>query len=350
MKFDFIIGNPPYQEETVGDNETYAPQIYHKFIDASYTIGEAVELIHPGRFLFNAGSTPKAWNQKMLEDTHFKILFYEPDTKKVFPNAFITGGIAISYHNEKQDYGAIGVFTVFSELNTILHKVTNHKSFDSIEPIVITRTIYRLTDKMHQDHPEAISQLSSGHAYDMSSNIFERLPQIFYNQPPEDGYDYICMLGRIGTERTYKYIRRDYVKKVDNLDKYKIVLARADGAAGTIGNPIPARIIGQPIVEHPGTGTTESFLSIGSLDTIEEANALLQYVKTKFVRTLIGVLKTTQDINPGKWKYVPIQDFSPSSDIDWSQSIPQIDQQMYRKYGLTDEEIAFIETHVKEMT
>ena len=349
MKFDYVIGNPPYQDETVGDNETYAPQIYYKFMDASYSVGKAVELIHPGRFLFNAGSTPKAWNEKLLNDPHFKILHYEPDTHKIFPSASITGGIAISYRNESKEYGSIGVFTVFPELNTILHKVSTHSSFISIEPMVITRTIYRLTDKMHQDHPEAISQLSRGHAYDMSSNIFERLPQIFYNQSPIDGNKYIRMLGRIGTERVYKYIRRDYVKEVVNTDKFKIVLARADGAAGTIGNPIPARIIGQPIIEIPGTGTTESFLSIGSLSSQEEAIALLQYIKTKFVRTLVGILKTTQDINPGKWKYVPAQDYTLSSDIDWSQPVSDIDRQLYRKYSLSDEEIAFIETHVKEM-
>ncbi len=350
MKFDFIIGNPPYQEATVGDNDTYAPQIYHKFMDAAFEVGDAVELIHPGRFLFNAGSTPKAWNEKMLSDSHFKILHYEPDTRRIFPNALITGGIAISYHNESIEYGPIGVFTVFPELNSILHKVSTHPSFDSIEPIVVTRTIYRLTDKMHEDHPEAISQLSDGHAYDMSSNIFERLPQIFFDKKPNDSHSYIRMLGRLGTERTYKYIREDYVKRVHNLYKYKLVLAQADGAAGTIGNPIPARIIGMPIIEEPGTGTTESFISIGSFDTHEIALAALKYVKTRFARALVSVLKVTQAIPPGKWKYVPLQDFSPASDIDWSKSIPQIDQQLYHKYGLTDEEIAFIETHVKEMT
>ncbi len=66
-------------------------------------------------------------------------------------------------------------------------------------------------------------------------------------------------------------------------------------------------------------------------------------------RALISVLKITQDVNPGKWKYVPLQDFTASSDIDWSQSIAEIDRQLYRKYGLDDDEINFIETHVKEM-
>ena len=75
----------------------------------------------------------------------------------------------------------------------------------------------------------------------------------------------------------------------------------------------------------------------------------MKYIKTKFARTLLDVLKVTQDNDRGVWKYVPLQDFTPSSDIDWSKSIHEIDLQLYRKYGLSVEEIEFIETHVKEM-
>lgn len=104
-----------------------------------------------------------------------------------------------------------------------------------------------------------------------------------------------------------------------------------------------------PSIEPPGTGSTESFFSIGAFDTLDEAQAALKYVKTKFARTMLGVLKTTQDITPQKWEHVPLQDFTSSSDIDWSKSIPEIDQRLYKKYGLDEKEIAFIESHVKEM-
>ena len=107
MKFDFIIGNPPYQEEQGGDNKTFAPPIYHKFMDESYKLSDNVELIHPARFLFNAGSTPKDWNAKMLNDPHYKIIYYEKDGSKIFPGTDIKGGVAISYRNSKKDYGAI---------------------------------------------------------------------------------------------------------------------------------------------------------------------------------------------------------------------------------------------------
>ena len=183
----------------------------------------------------------------------------------------------------------------------------------------------------------------------MSTNIFERLPQIFFAEKPNDNADYIKIIGREGGKRVYKFIRADYVNQVSNLFKYKIVSSKADGASGTIGNPIPARIMGMPSIEPPGTGSTESFFSIGAFDTLDEAQAALKYVKTKFARTMLGVLKTTQDITPQKWEHVPLQDFTSSSDIDWSKSIPEIDQRLYKKYGLDEKEIAFIESHVKEM-
>lgn len=348
--FDFAIGNPPYQEEFSTDgNKTYAAPVYNDFMDAANDVADKVELIHPARFLFNAGSTPKAWNEKMLNDPHFKILRYEADASKVFPNTSINGGVAVSYHNSEENYGAIEIFCKFNEMNSILQKVFKRADFNSMEEIVVTRTAFHLTDKMHADFPDAINRLSKGHAYDMSSNIFERIPNVFNESKPTDGHNYIRIYGRLGTMRTYRYIRKDYVNDVSNLYSYKVITAAADGAAGQIGQPIPARIMGKPMVAEPGVGYTESFISIGTFKTIKEANALEKYVRTKFARTMLGILKVTQHITPIKWKYVPLQDFTDKSDLDWSKSIHEIDLQLYRKYGLSVEEINFIETHVKEM-
>lgn len=102
MKFDVIIGNPPYQEERTGDNKQFAPPVYNYFIDEAQKIGDIFELIHPARFLFNAGSTPKEWNNKMLKDEHFKILHYENDSTNFFGETTITGGVVISYHDKNK--------------------------------------------------------------------------------------------------------------------------------------------------------------------------------------------------------------------------------------------------------
>lgn len=281
--------------------------------------------------------------KKLIQLHYLKVLYFEQDSSKVFSNTDIKGGVAITYYNKSENIGAIGTFTAHKELNEILKKVNGQDTFLSFSKIVITRMAYRLTNKMHEDYPNAIKQLSNGHAYDMSTNIFERLPQIFFDEKPNDGEEYIQILGRANNERAYKYVRREYINTVSNLDKYKIFLPKANGI-GALGE-----VLSSPILGGPGVGSTETFLSIGAFSNINEAKAALKYIKTKFARALLGILKTTQDITPEKWKCVPLQDFTESSDINWNMSIANIDKQLYKKYGLSKEEIAFIESKVKEM-
>ncbi len=341
-KFDFVIGNPAYQDQTIGDNKGFAPPVYDKFIDEAIKIADKVEMIHPARFLFNAGSTPKAWNEKMLQDTHFKVLHYEEDASKIFSNTDIKGGVVITYHDNGQKFAPIGIFTPHHELNSILYKAQTSQS-GFISDIGISGYAYHFTELMHKENPEAIDAQSKGHENDLKSNIIEKLPAIFLDEKPNDGKDYIVIVGRANNERVSKYIRRDYINTVKNLDKYKLFFPKASGI-GAFGEAL-----GPSIVAKPGMGHTETFFSIGSFDNESETTNLLKYLKCKFSRTLLSVLKKTQNITPGNFKYVPLQDFTEKSDIDWSVSIGEIDQQLYKKYNLTQEEIDFIETHVKEM-
>ena len=343
MKFDYIIGNPPYQDSTIGENRTYSPPIYNKFIDQAIMVAKKVELIHPARFLFNAGSTPKEWNRKMLNDKHFKVLYYEENSGKIFPNTDIKGGIVISYYDKNSDFGAIEIFTPNIHLNSILNKVKSHEGFNSFSNIVISSYTYHFTKRLYEDFPELKGLLSKGHEYDLKSNVLEKLDKVFYEEAPNDNRKYIRILGRQNNSRVYKYIHESYINKVPNLHKYKAFMSGATGT-GSFGETITV-----PIVGKPGDGATETFLSIGSFDSIGELSAAIKYIKTKFLRTMYGILKRTQANTPGKWKYVPLQDFTKKSDIDWSKSVADIDRQLYKKYGLSDEEISFIETHVKEM-
>lgn len=345
-KFDFCIGNPPYMDQTLGDNDKFAPPVYDVFMDAAYQVSDRVAMITPGRFLFNAGATPKSWNEKMLNDKHFKVLMYETDTSRVFPNQAITGGIAITYRNATLDYGAVEVFSPYKELNSIRKKVESVLT-GSVVDIAYSAYSYHLTQRLYDENPHLLGKQSKGHDFDLKSNVFSTLNEVFCATKGSDTD--VKVLGRVGADRVFRWIKREYIQAPDNLDFYKVVLAGADGAAGTIGNPIPARIAGMPTVAYPGEASTESFSSLGKFSTREEAEALMKYIKTRFTRTLLSVLKVTQNITPEKWKYVPLQNFSSSFDIDWSKSIAEIDQQLYKKYGLSDEEISFIETHVKEM-
>lgn len=345
MKFDFVIGNPPYQEESVGNQKTFAPPVYYLFLDEAYKISEHVEMIHPARFLYNAGGTPKSWNEKMLADPHLKILQHEQNSSLIFENTNINGGIAITYHDISKNFGAIGVYSRFAELNTIRAKVWKTEKI-SISDIIANRGLYKFSQYAYDMQPEELAKMTDSR---VGSSSFKRMPALFTTDKPNDKVEYIKILGILDGKRIYRWCRRDYIREVSNLDKYKVFLSKADGASGQIGKPVPARIIGMPIIGEANTACTETFIAIGNFDTTYSADACLKYLKCKFARVLLGILKITQDNTAIKWKYVPLQDFTPNSDIDWSQPIPQIDQQLYKKYGLDQSEINFIETHVKEM-
>ncbi|WP_317943804.1 Eco57I restriction-modification methylase domain-containing protein [Carnobacterium maltaromaticum] len=343
MKFDVVIGNPPYQEETIGENKTFARPIYHIFMEESYKLGNIVEMIHPARFLFEAGSTPKEWNTKMLNDPHLKVLYFTENSSVVFPNTDIKGGIVITYYDNDSINEPIKTFTKYKELNSILKKIQGFKEFTSLSELIHAKDSYRFTQQLHNDYPTLKDNMSTSHEYDVASNIYDRIPHVFFNEKPNDGHDYVRILGRHNGQRTGKWIKKDYIRAHQNLEKYKLILPGSNGS-GEFGERIA-----DPFVSSPNEGHTATFISIGNFDSKKEAENVKKYVSTKFSRTLLGILKATQANSRPKWRWVPLEDFTPKSDINWTKSIFEIDKQLYEKYNLTEEEINFIETKVKEM-
>lgn len=337
MKFDFVIGNPPYQEETEGTSDK---PVYNDFMDGAELVADRVCLITPARFLFNAGKTPKIWNEKKLTDPHFKVLYYEQNSTNVFSNTDIKGGVAISYFDRNQFFEPIITFTAFPELNSILHKAINSKTFENITSIIYLQNKFDL-EALYKDYPEYENVIgSNGKEKRLTTSIFTQLP-VFAND--KNGENDISILGLISNVRTYKYINRRYLDDHENLDFYKVILPKANGT-GAIGEVLSTPLVGEPLV-----GYTQSFIAFGAFSNRQDAENCMKYIKTKFARALLGTLKITQDNNRDTWVNVPLQDFTANSDIDWSKSISEIDRQLYAKYSLDDEEIDFIESHVKEM-
>lgn len=146
----------------------------------------------------------------------------------------------------------------------------------------------------------------------------------------------------------WKWIKRKYINGPDNLYEYKVILPKSNGS-GAIGEVPSTPLIGEPLIGKPLIGHTQTFISIGSFKNYDEAEACIKYIKSKFARTMLGILKVTQDNKKESWRKVPLQDFTPNSDIDWSKSIEDIDQQLYKKYNLSQDEIDFIESKVRAM-
>jgi superfamily II DNA or RNA helicase len=338
MKFDAVVGNPPYQEkkETTSDSP-----IYHHFMDVADKLGKKVILITPGRFLFNAGKTPKDWNRKMLNDNHFKVLSYFSNSNEIFPNVDIKGGVAITLKDKDQDFGKIGIFTSFTELSSIANKVKSDNAFSPISKDIYSQNKFNL-NRLYKDFPKFKNVIgSNGTEKRFTTSIFQQIE--VFKEGSETKSD-IKVLGLIDNSRVYRFIPIQYVEKHPNLNKSKVLLPFSNGS-GALGETLSS-----PIVAKPNEGFTQSFISIGIFDSTFEAQACIKYIYSKFARALLGILKVTQHNSKDVWEYVPVQDFTSTSDIDWSQSISAIDQQLYAKYKLSAEEIEFIERMIKPMS
>ena len=341
MKFDVVVGNPPYQEAGEARDEP----IFHYFYDLAEKVGEKYCLISPARFLFNAGQTPKHWNEKMLACEQLKVVLYQQDSSKIFPITDITGGLTVIYHDKKQSFGAIGTFSHFSELTTVSQKVKKLKE-PSFAELVQAQGIYRFSKEFFSDFPQAESIQGKGTKNKIVSKSLSGMAFAFFEHSKSQ--QDVKLLGLVKGKRQYKWIDKKYLSFPESFDKWKVFVPEANGS-GAIGEVQSTPLIGEPLVGEPLVGHTDTFLTIGGFDTKVEAMNVLQYIKTKFARTMLGVLKITQHNSRSTWQNVPLQDFTANSDIDWSKSISAIDQQLYRKYGLDQSEIDFIETKVRAM-
>lgn len=345
MKFDVVIGNPPYQEKTKGTRSSDR-SIYHQFMQLSYKLANLTILITPARFLFNAGDTPTSFNKKILADKHFKIILYEKISSKIFPKTDIKGGIAISLYDKNSSFNPVGLFFPYKELKSICKKVLPFiKESGNLPRIIYTSNKLNLAS-LFKDFPEDKEKISSnGRERRLQSNIF-RLDAIHKKKQEND----FGIYGIENSVRVIRYIDQKYIDTSgsNNIMHYKVMLPKSNGS-GTLGEVVSSPIIGKPIIGKPMIGYTYTFIGIGNFKHAEEAEAALKYIKTKFARTLLGILKVTQDNTSEKWKFVPLQDFTKRSDINWTKSVSDIDKQLYKKYDLSEDEIKFIEMKVQAM-
>lgn len=359
MKFDAVVGNPPYQESTDGYNRQ--EPIYQYFYDSASKISERYCLISPARFLFNAGLTPKPWNLKMLNDSHIKVQYYNPNSDEVFQNTDIKGGVVVLLRDEHRNIGPIKQFIPDELLRSIASRF-DPDSTDSLTSIIFGgRSDLKFSEVFLEDYPNSIidrlreiqkrhpevTELGPNEEYELKSSTFRTLPYIFKDRDPKEPTKYYKILGLSGGKRITLWIEKKYMTarypKKNNIEKWKVFVPESNGS-GSYGEPLSSPVIGMP-----SDSATPTFISIGAFDTKTEAVNSSKYVKTKFLRSLLGILKITQHNPRSNWSYIPLQNFTQDSDIDWSKTIPEIDQQLYAKYNLSREEINFIESKVKPM-
>lgn len=333
MRIGLIVGNPPYQQKIVGNDRDRS--LYNLFMDAASAISDEYVMVTPAKFLVNAGVTPKNWNRKMLNSSHYRVIKYYAKSSEVFGHAVrIAGGIVVSHYDVRTDYKPIEVFIIDRKTNQIIDTVVGSDGFKGMDIIMNVPSKFNLS-ALYSEHPELESRVNyNGKDKIVRTNYFDRFPEIFPEEKPDCGNEYVKIYGVSGQSRTHRYVKKCYLDTdmQPNYSDYKVLIPEAWNRGGLIE-------------AHPGDANTQTYYSIGNR-TAEANHNCCKYLMSNFVWFMLCTLKKTYHNSIRTWKNVPLQDFTDDSDIDWSKSIPEIDRQLYAKYGLTDEEIEYIETRV----
>lgn len=351
MKFDVVIGNPPYQLNDNGQREdgrqnASATAIYPYFIEEAEKISNIQSMITPARYLYGAGKGIKSLHKKMLNDDCIQSLTIFNDARLVFGKAVSFKGGAAYFIRNNSYHGKAMITTIDDQRNTetaIRYLDENH-----IGVFIQSKYLSSILNKVQKKSDKSFSILvSSGKPYGLRTFFLTNpekngKPNELYDEPQSDG---LAIYGLINNKRAIKYVSKSYPIDVNEkqIKKFKVHVPKASGS-GKFGE-----VITNPFITKPNEIVTETFINIGPFNDEITSNNVLSYIKTKFFRALLSIKKTTQDISKGKFEYIPLQDFTENSDIDWNQSISEIDKQLYKKYNLSKDEIEFIEENVKEM-
>ncbi len=330
MKFDFIIGNPPYQESDGGAKASARP-IYPNFINAVKSMSpRSFSLIIPARW-FSGGKSLDAFRESILSDKHVRRLIDYFDSTDCFVNADISGGVCILVWNRDKEGNCIVESHIDGRSSTMVRPLREEGSDIFIrfnEAVGIYRKVKTFKEKSFA------TIVSARKPFGISTNI------------------------PLSTEKTneqmikaYAFPKNGYVVKdvvtlhQDWIYKNKVCISYAYGERGDF----PYQVIGRPFIAEAGSCCTETYLVVSVFDDSKVAKAIMKYMMSKFFRFLVLLKKNTQHATSQVYSNVPLQNFTSSSDIDWSKTVAEIDRQLYAKYKLSKEEIDFIETHVKEM-
>ncbi len=343
MKFNAIVGNPPYQMLLEGNKMSL--NIYHEFVRASVLLSpNYVSLITPSKWMageLGPYKEMKGFFDFFVKGNHLKLIHDFASSMDVFKGVDIKGGISFflydNLNSSKLEYFLHENGTIYTDIRQIEEDDTTIIRFPLLVGIIEKVKRINKNESMN-------SIVSSWNPYGFISDFFEKnnenVEQFDFSSNEHD----VLIYGLLKGKRLTRYIsRKDLIKDTGGFDKYKVFVPRANGS-GAFGEKFSTPILGLPIQI-----STDTFLEVGPFDTEQEAASCLKYIKTKFFRALVGAKKTGVFNYKDAFKYVPVEIFIDNSDIDWSKSISEIDQQLYAKYNLSQEEIDFIETKVKPM-
>lgn len=345
MKFNAIVGNPPYQLTGGSGGNNDAPIYQHFCRIASKLTDKYVTLIMPARW-FAAGRENLLgdFRTEMLKGEHLRKLVVFPDGGDVFQNVEIKGGIC--YYLEDNQYSGLCQYVLYRDglaqcsmrkLDTFDILIREPQLYD----IVVKVEEKRKTDNM--DVVETI--ISADTPFGIPSNPRTSTKTPFKVYTDKTNAHNVLLYHIENNKRKVEYVAlNDITKNAQDISKYKIFIPGGYGA----GEGFPHQILGVPEIAPKNSVCSQSYL-YAAFNTEYESIAFVKYLKTKFFRALVLTVKITQSAPSRVYRFVPLQDFTDKSDIDWSQNIADIDRQLYTKYSLSPDEIAFIEKTIRPM-
>ncbi len=340
LDFNIVVGNPPYQESDGGAGASAKP-IYNEFVGISKELAPTnIALIMPTRW-YAGGKGLDDFRDQMLSDAQVSQLhdFLKPEV--IFPEINLRGGICYLLWDKEHNNNPTQVFTYKNDLKP---KIDSRKLRTEDSDIFIRHGIAIEILKKINSHPKFKSfekHISSRRPFNIDANIVKN--EKFRNSKKGLENPVVCY----GKGKKVGYLERDEISKnIDWIDKYKVFTPRANNIGTELNDDNLNTFIG-----NPNTICTESYIVVGVNLNLDETSAsnLCKYFTTKFARFQHSIGKASQDATSKTYKFVPLQDFTISSDINWDVSIKEIDNQLYEKYSLTKEEIDFIETMIKPM-
>ena len=229
------------------------------------------------------------------------------------------------------------IYSELSEILTRVNKVENNKP--RMDSIISSQGVCRFSEKVFSDCPQIVKLAGDGTGDKIISKVVEGGTALFLENQSSDC---ISILAKGKSSRITRYIDKKYILMNEYISSFNVLIPESNGSGAF--EPFSS-----PVISLPNESFADTFIAIGIFATNEEAENCLKYIRTKFARAMLGTLKVTQHNPKATWANVPLQDFSANSDIDWSRSVAEIDKQLYSKYGLSEAEIAFIESKVREM-